>query len=138
MINKNNERGFTLIELLVVIGIIGILSGIVLVNVNSARNKAKDAAIKGSIEQIRMTAEIFYEETSNVYTGLAADADYLRIDAKITDNDGALTENIGAQAYCAYSTLNDATGVWCTDSLGNAGYYAAAPATCAGAAYTCQ
>lgn len=40
------KKGFTLIELLVVIAIIGILSVVAVVNLNSARNKAKVAAAK--------------------------------------------------------------------------------------------
>ena len=39
-----NKKGFTLVELLVVIAIIGILSSVAVVNLNSARDKAKEAA----------------------------------------------------------------------------------------------
>lgn len=45
------RRGFTLTELLVVIAIIGLLSGIVLVNVNLARNKGKNARSASDISQ---------------------------------------------------------------------------------------
>lgn len=50
MLNKT-EKGFTLIELLVVISIIGLLASIVLVSLNSARNKAKYARSKEEIAQ---------------------------------------------------------------------------------------
>ncbi|MFH1611996.1 MAG: type II secretion system protein, partial [bacterium] len=40
---QKNQKAFTLIELLVVIAIIGLLASIVLVSVNSVREKAKIA-----------------------------------------------------------------------------------------------
>ena len=57
---KKFTKGFTLIELLVVIAIIGILSGIVLTSLGTARNKASDAAIKADLSGMRAQAEIQY------------------------------------------------------------------------------
>ena len=45
--------GFTLVELLVVIAIIGILSSVAVINLNSARDKAKEAAVLGWLDSIQ-------------------------------------------------------------------------------------
>jgi general secretion pathway protein G len=59
--NKNKLNGFTLIELLVVIGIIGILTGAVIVSLNpSARiAQARDGVRKSDLHQIQSALELY-------------------------------------------------------------------------------
>ena len=64
----HRRGGFTLIELLVVIGIIGILSSIVLVSVNSARMKARDARRVSDAREIRTAFNLFYAKYNDWVT----------------------------------------------------------------------
>jgi len=65
--SKTNSlvRGFTLIELLIVIAIIGILASVILVNLNSARDKAKDAATVSSMNSLIKAIQVDFIETNN-------------------------------------------------------------------------
>lgn len=57
---KLNKLGFTLIELLVVIAILGLLASLMLVSLNSARSKARDAKRLSEISMVRKGMEIYY------------------------------------------------------------------------------
>ena len=65
---KQGEKGFTLIELLVVIAIIGILATIVLVALNNARGRARDARRQSDIRQFSLALEMYYNDNARYPT----------------------------------------------------------------------
>lgn len=58
----NLKKGFTLIELLVVIGIIGLLAVFLVPNLLGARDRAKEAAVKGVLHSVQLAIESYQME----------------------------------------------------------------------------
>jgi type IV pilus assembly protein PilA len=109
---KRLQKGFTLIELLVVIAIIGILAAVVLVNVTSARNKAREAAIISALSQIRSDKELNFASTGYIATTG-------QILNTISNNGGQLTESNTATTYRSSSPLpTTPVTYYCVDSTG--------------------
>lgn len=73
-----NKKGFTLVELLVVISLIGVLTTLVVANLNSARERARDAARKSDLRNIQTALRLYYNDvgaypTSNSGAPVACD-----------------------------------------------------------------
>lgn len=56
---KKHPQGFTLIELLVVITVIGVLTGLITVNLQDARERARDVQRKANLKQIQNALELY-------------------------------------------------------------------------------
>lgn len=56
------KKGFTLIELLVVISLIGILSTLVLANLNSGRERSRDVQRKSDLRNIQTALRLYYND----------------------------------------------------------------------------
>ncbi len=62
ILRNTKQKGFTLIELLVVIAIIGLLASVVLLSLNSARQKSRDAKRLADVRQIASALELYYND----------------------------------------------------------------------------
>ncbi len=68
---RYKNKGFTLIELLVVIAIIGLLASVVLVAMNGARIKTRDAKRLSDVRGLGSALELFFIDAKAYPTGTA-------------------------------------------------------------------
>ena len=130
---KYSHKGFTLIELLVVIAIVGILSGVIITSLNSAREQARDAGRIGDLKQLRLSLEENRSDlTGNYYSSVTIPStvgDYT-IPTNNSDNGGYYrwaNNTSDNTRYCVWSTQeDDSYGYFIITDVG-AGYATSAP-----------
>ena len=72
MVKKNAQRGFTLIELIVVVTIIGILAAVAVSNVRFAQQKAREAALRDDLFEMRKAIDNYYADKQKYPDSLSA------------------------------------------------------------------
>jgi type II secretory pathway pseudopilin PulG len=71
------KRGITLIELLIFMTVIGLLSSVILVSLNSERRKDRDAKRAADIEQIREGLKLYFLEHGKYPASLSLISPYV-------------------------------------------------------------
>ncbi|MBU1255308.1 prepilin-type N-terminal cleavage/methylation domain-containing protein [Patescibacteria group bacterium] len=81
------SEGFTLIELLVVVTIIGLLSTMVLVSLNTARMKARDVRRLADLRQVALGLEMYYDDNASTgYPGTSGSNNWAAVDSSLEPN----------------------------------------------------
>ncbi len=111
--------GFTLIELLVVISIIGLLASVVLVSLNGARQKSRDAKRLADIRQIASALELYYNDNSGYPTAAGGSPNGLvpnylgQIPRAPTPNDGSCSAAQNSYTYTQQGSGASYTYTFC-------------------------
>lgn len=131
-LKKNHGSNYAVIIIValfsffIIIAIIGILSSVVLVSLNSARQKGSDARTKSSLTQVRLFAETYYAENGNSYSttnsctqGMFTQPD---IQAVLASSQNQEIKCVAREStYAISASLNSSEKSFCVDSAGYLG-----------------
>ena len=127
---KKDQKGFTLLELLVVISIIGILAALLLANLNSVRERARDATRQSDIKQYQTALGEYASENTGIYVVANPAVDICDITGSLTlttciDDPQPSAQhyryvsNAGGTEYAIWAQLENSANLWvlCSNGL---------------------
>jgi type II secretory pathway pseudopilin PulG len=140
VVYKNPEKphgaglvvGIIIATILPLIAILGILSSIVLVSLNTARQlgvaqkKGQDARVMELVSEMRASAEIYYGNNNNSYSIAKGCSSGMFTDPNIQSSLSSLTNNTPTcyaegQSYAVSAPLSTPGSNFCVDNTGKAG-----------------
>lgn len=115
---KSNKQVWIIIALvgcLPLLAIVGILAAMVLVSLNGARDKAKDAQIKSLVAQAATQAEVYFD-AKNTYKGFAINSQVQN--QATTNNSRIILQGLTDKTYVIYAKLPSTDKLFCADTNG--------------------
>lgn len=112
---KSNKQVWIIIALvgcLPILAVVGILATMVLVNLNSAKDKAKDAQIKSLVTSTAAQAE-FYFDTKDTYVGFTIDPQAQS--QAVSSNSKIILQGLSDETYVIYAKLSSTDELFCAD-----------------------
>jgi len=119
--------GIIIAVILPALAILGILSSVVLVSLNTARQKGQDAQVKSVLSQMRTEAEVYYGQNNNSYStasncssGMFADPSFATIKSSLK-SDATPTCYAEGTTYAISAPLSTSGQNYCVDSSAYSG-----------------
>ncbi|MBL7036740.1 prepilin-type N-terminal cleavage/methylation domain-containing protein [Candidatus Microgenomates bacterium] len=104
------SSGFTLVELLVVVSLIGILTTLVVANLNSARERARDASRKSDLRNIQTGLRLYYNDIGQF--PLSSSGDVVACDGTCTWGEAWINDSITYMNTLPSDPLSDQSYVY--------------------------